>query len=164
MDAKVPPLGWLDVTDVAIQALGLTALGVDTTVAYHFFSNTAKEPVAIITLDNSQSRVTSAQYKTNRLVTAVTSINPVKLEVSAFPNPASSKVRMSFNNMESGQYMLKIYNVLGMQVLGKTYQIPGKQFETELDVSTLVAGIYFYSLLDNRGIPLITKQLIIVKS
>lgn len=163
LDAKVPPLGWLDITDVAIQSLGLTELGVDTTVAYHFFSNTAKEPIAIVTLNNAQSGITSVQYKNNRLSTAVTSINSMKLQLSLFPNPAADQVRMTFNNMESGQYLLKMYNVLGMEVWSETYQMPGKQFETELDISTLVAGTYFYSLFNNQGIPLITKQLMITK-
>ncbi|HMP13863.1 MAG TPA: hypothetical protein PKD70_08280 [Saprospiraceae bacterium] len=62
-DAKIPPLGWLDVTDVTIQTLNLNTLGIDTTVAHYFFNDVSKEPIAILTLDNSQSQVVSAQYR-----------------------------------------------------------------------------------------------------
>lgn len=62
LDAKIPPLGWLDVTDVAIQYLGLD-LGVDTTVTYQFLSNQSKEPIAVCTTDNSQLLVVNVRYK-----------------------------------------------------------------------------------------------------
>jgi hypothetical protein len=62
LDAKISPLGWLDVTDTANQYLGL-GLGVDTTVTYHFLNDQSKEPIAICTTDNSQLRVISVQYK-----------------------------------------------------------------------------------------------------
>ncbi|MCB9303325.1 MAG: HYR domain-containing protein [Lewinellaceae bacterium] len=62
LDAKIAPLGWLDVTDVAIQYLGLD-LGVDTTVTYQFLSNQSKEPIAVCTTDNSQLLVVNVQYK-----------------------------------------------------------------------------------------------------
>lgn len=163
LDAKVPPLGWLDITDVAIQSLGLTELGVDTTVAYHFFSNVAKETIAIITLDNSQSQVASVQYKANRLSTATTAINPMKLELLLFPNPASDKVNLRFNNMKPGRYFLKIFNTVGMEVGQETYQIPGKEFETAVDVIGLGAGIYWLNLIDNQGVVRITKHIVVVK-
>jgi len=63
LDAKVPPLGWLDITDIAIQALNLTVLGVDTTVTLHFLNNQSKEAIAICTLNNEQSQVVMVQYK-----------------------------------------------------------------------------------------------------
>lgn len=62
LDAKVPPLGWLDVTDEANQYLGL-GLGVDTTVTFQFLSNQSKEPIAVCTTDNSQLLVVNVQYK-----------------------------------------------------------------------------------------------------
>ncbi len=46
LDAKIPPLGWLDVTDRAI--LYGYNLGVDTTADYQFYSNDSKEPIAIL--------------------------------------------------------------------------------------------------------------------
>jgi hypothetical protein len=63
LDAKIQPLGWLDVTDVAIQYLGITTLGVDTLVSFHFLNDQSKEAIAICKTDNSQLQVTSVQYK-----------------------------------------------------------------------------------------------------
>ncbi|MDX1942947.1 MAG: T9SS type A sorting domain-containing protein [Saprospiraceae bacterium] len=163
LDAKVPPLGWLDITDVAIQSLALTTLGVDTTVTYNFYNNTSKEPIAIVTLANDQATPVLVQYKSNALTTDVTQLESEMPQVSAFPNPASGKVQLRFSNMKSGQYMLKMYNILGMEVLSETYQMSGKQFETEVDVSRLGAGTYWYSLLDDRGFVLVTKQLVVGK-
>lgn len=163
LDAKIPPLGWLDITDVAIQSLGLTTLGVDTTVTYNFYNNASKEPIAIVTLANDQATPVLVQYKSSALTTDVTELESDTPQLSAFPNPTSGKVHLRFRNVKSGQYILKMYNVLGMEVLSETYQMPGKQFETELDVSKLGAGTYLYSLLDNKGVALVTKQLVIVE-
>lgn len=163
LDAKVPPLGWLDITDVAIQSLGLTTLGVDTTVTYNFYNNVSKEPIAIVTLANDQATPVLVQYKSNALTTDVTQLESEMPQVSAFPNPASGKVQLRFSNMKSGRYVLRMYNVFGMEVLSETYQISGMQFEMELDVSKLGAGTYWYSLLDDRGIVLVSKQLIVGK-
>ncbi len=62
LDGKIPPLGWQDITDVAIQYLGLD-LGVDTIVTYQFLSNQSKEPIAVCTTNNTQLQVVNVQYK-----------------------------------------------------------------------------------------------------
>lgn len=46
LDANIPPLGWIDVTDRGVQ-YGYN-LGVDTTANYQFFSNDSKEPIAVL--------------------------------------------------------------------------------------------------------------------
>ncbi len=161
LDAKVPPLGWLDITDVAIQSLGLTTLGVDTTVTYNFYNNVSKEPIAIVTLANDQATPVLVQYKSNALTTDVTQLESEMPQVSAFPNPASGKVNLRLNNIKPGEYQVNVHNVLGMEVLRKNCQIPSAQFEMELDVSKLGAGTYWYSLLDDRGIVLVSRQLVV---
>ncbi len=64
IDAKIPPLGWLDITDNCIQA-GFNGLGVDTMVAFYFHNNVAKEHIAIATLNNQQNAVTKMVFKAN---------------------------------------------------------------------------------------------------
>lgn len=163
LDAKIQPLGWLDVTDVVIQAVGLSSLGVDTTVTYNFFNNTSKEPIAIVTLNRDQATPRLVQYKTNALTTDVTQLEQENLDFSAFPNPASDKVFLGLENVKSGQYNLKIYNLLGAEVWSKSYQITGNQFNVEVDISQLETGSYFYRWLDNRGVTLVAKQLLVIK-
>lgn len=63
LDAKVPPLGWLDVTDVAIQFWGLQQLGVDTIVQHHFFSTVDKQEIAVVRLNNAQNAVEMVRFK-----------------------------------------------------------------------------------------------------
>lgn len=163
LDAKVPPLGWLDITDVAIQSLGLTTLGVDTTVTYNFYNNVSKEPIAIVTLANDQATPVLVQYKSNALTTDVRQLEQENLEFSAFPNPAFGNMNLLFNNINPGRYDLKIYNSLGAEVWSKSYQIAGNQFNIEVDISHLETGPYFCRWLDNRGVTLVAKQVIVIK-
>ncbi|MCB0569226.1 MAG: T9SS type A sorting domain-containing protein [Phaeodactylibacter sp.] len=62
LDAKIQPLGWLDVTDIAIQYLGLD-LGVDTTYTFQFLNSQSKEPIAVCTTDNGGLLVANVRYK-----------------------------------------------------------------------------------------------------
>jgi hypothetical protein len=64
IDAKIPPLGWLDVTDISMQA-GISGLGVDTIVSYYFHSEVSKEPIAVVTLNNQQSAIVKVEFKAN---------------------------------------------------------------------------------------------------
>ncbi|HMQ59570.1 MAG TPA: T9SS type A sorting domain-containing protein [Flavilitoribacter sp.] len=63
IDAKIPPLGWLDITDIAIQYWQISTVGVDTLVSFHYLNDQSKEPIAVVTLNNTQSEVVSVQYK-----------------------------------------------------------------------------------------------------
>jgi hypothetical protein len=65
IDAKIPPLGWLDVTDNVVSG-GTTwasLFGVDTTVTHHYFNNIAKEEIAVLTFNSAQNQVISVVYK-----------------------------------------------------------------------------------------------------
>ncbi|PSR12737.1 MAG: hypothetical protein C7N36_10770, partial [Bacteroidetes bacterium] len=64
IDAKIPPLGWLDITDNCLQA-GFNGLGVDTTVTFYFHNDVWKEHIAIVTLNNDQDAVTKVVFKAN---------------------------------------------------------------------------------------------------
>lgn len=65
LDVKIPPLGWLDVTDRGIQN-GYN-LGNDTTSNYQFLSNDSKEPIAILYTQSTpldEMIITMADFKT----------------------------------------------------------------------------------------------------
>jgi hypothetical protein len=164
LDAKIAPLGWLDVTNDVIQKpLGLTGLGVDTTVTYNFFNNTSKEPIAVVTLNQDQATPRLVQYKLNRMTTDVTNLESESPQLLDYPNPASDKLNLRFTNMKPGQYFLKIYNILGIEVGNEIYQISGKQFDTDVDITKFGAGTYLLQLKDMQDTNLISKQLIVVK-
>lgn len=64
LDGKIQPLGWLDVTDNAIQ-VGFNRLGVDTIVTFFFYNDVAKEAIAEVTFNNEQNATTQVIYKYN---------------------------------------------------------------------------------------------------
>jgi hypothetical protein len=62
LDAKIAPLGWLDVTDNAVGQ-GFTTLGVDTTKKFHFFSLLDKQEIAVLHPNNHQNAIISVRFK-----------------------------------------------------------------------------------------------------
>lgn len=158
VDAKVPIFSWQDVTPL----LSLPTLAPDTTVAYHYFSNEAKEPIAIIRTRNNGQNITNIQYKAENVSTAVQSTEAVRPGIYAHPNPAISDVRFEFANLKAGQYHLKIYNILGVEIWKKSYRING-YFTDKVNVGQFRKGTYLYSLEDDTGKALMTKRLMVVR-
>ncbi len=153
LDAKVPPLGWLDITDVAIQAFNLSTLGVDTTVAFHFLNNQSKEPIAICTMNNELSQVTNVQFKNLNTSTGVKDPARAAVHFSLFPNPAGEKLYIRANDIAPGNYRLIIYNVLGREVGRQTGFLSGNQVEEVFNVAYLENGVYWctFSREDAHG-------------
>ncbi len=151
IDAKIPPLGWLDITDNAIQA-GFYGLGVDTTVAYYFHNDVAKEHIAIVTLNNQQNAVTQVVFKntTPPVVDGLDEENAVNIAVKISPNPASDEVVVDFKNLAPGKYRLVIFDELGRATVERTAQLSSGHTE-RLDLSRLSPGIHFFSLFDEKG-------------
>ncbi len=74
----------------------------------------------------------------------------------AYPNPANSKVNISFNITENAKVV--IYNIVGKKV--KEYAISPALENIELETSSLQAGTYFYSIISNKKL-FGTKRLVI---
>ncbi len=150
IDCKIPPLGWLDLTDNCIQA-GFFGLGVDTTVAFYFHNDVAKEPIAIVTFNNAQNAVTQVVYKntTPPVVDGLEEINAAKPSVKISPNPASDEVVFVFKNLLPGKYRLAVFDENGHPVLEKSTQLSDEQTE-RIDLSALPSGVYFLSLFDEK--------------
>ncbi|MDX1907912.1 MAG: hypothetical protein SF053_12835 [Bacteroidia bacterium] len=146
IDAKVPPLGWLDVTDVVLLA-GVSALGVDTLVSYHFYSNTEKEPIAVVTMDNTQSFATQVVFKAPASVVNGLEDRNWKPLLTLSPHPASGEVTARFEGLRPGAYQLSLLDALGREVLGKPIQAGSAHTEL-LDVSLLPAGMYILCVRD----------------
>ena len=80
-------------------------------------------------------------------------------EFSLFPNPASSKLNISFqgqnaSDLSSGIYYIRIFNSAGKML----YMLPKPQIQNGIDITNLSAGIYFLQMTDER-----TKKLSTVK-
>ncbi|MEZ5041568.1 MAG: T9SS type A sorting domain-containing protein [Saprospiraceae bacterium] len=169
LDAKIGFFGWQDITDIVLETvdidaiLGMSnALGESTTIAYHYFSNEAKEAIAIVTMDNTGQNPARVEYKSNDIISNVQNVNALKPGVYAFPNPAIVNVRFEFSNLKPGNYTLRIYNILGIEIWKDRYNVNGFRIE-KVDISSFRKGTYLYSLSDDRGKTLTTKRLIVVR-
>lgn len=163
VEALVPILGWLDVTDVILDLVGGgQGIGQDTTITYNFYSNDSKETIASVVADDAEENAVTVTYKFIDVVDNINPVNIIRPGVYAFPNPAINDARFEFTNLNSGDYTLKIYNILGVEVLKKNYFVNGTRTE-KVDLSDLRKGTYLYSLIDSKGKTLTTKRLMIIR-
>ncbi|MDX2245591.1 MAG: T9SS type A sorting domain-containing protein [Bacteroidia bacterium] len=158
MDAKVPPLGWLDVTDVVLLT-GVSALGVDTVVSYHFYSSTEKEPIAVVTMDNTQSFATKVVFKVPAPVVNGLDDRPISPLLTLSPNPASGELRAHFEGLRPGAYQLTLLDALGREMLRKPMQADSGHTE-RLDVSRLPAGMYIVCVRDPQQVLVCRERLL----
>lgn len=137
-------------------------LGTDTTITYHFFSNTEKEEIAIATMSTDLSTVESVRFKNNTGTPVHEVVSDFSGGIQAFPNPAVEWVRFDCTNLAPGEYTLKIFNIIGKCVWKKNYTLSGTtSFKVELD--DFKKGTYIYSLVDKNGNAVGTKRLVVLK-
>lgn len=155
--------GWTDVTDIIAGLIGIDAgLGEISTVNYLYFNNEEKEIIANITADESGETVTSITYKFIDIMDNTDDLGLNDSQVIASPNPANAEVAFNFRDIETGNYTLKIHNTLGVAVWQKDYFLNGNESKT-IDLNNFQNGTYIYSVLNEKGETLLTKQLIVVK-
>lgn len=78
--------------------------------------------------------------------------------VSAYPNPASGKVTVSFSGAEGSGNAVVIRNLLGATV--KEIAVDGVSGKVSFDAADFTAGVYFYSVVVN-GSAVATKKLVV---
>jgi len=153
IDAKVPIIGWLDVTDVVIQSGSPWAplfFGRDTTVTFHYFNDLSKEEIAVLTFNNAQNAVTSVVYKNTTPITSVVEALGALSRLEVYPNPAVSAVTISCTDAPSGVYTLKIFNSLG-RVTKESTHLFAENAPIQVVLPTGMNGLYFCRLEDENG-------------
>jgi hypothetical protein len=147
LDAKIPPLGWLDITDLAVQFLNLPGLGVDTAVNFQFINDVSKEPIAICATDGSQLNVINVQFKNTDRTTSIQPRHPENLKMVVFPNPASEVLNIQGEMFSEGALSVIISSVSGQDLLQRDiYGAPG-QTDMSLDISGLEKGLFVCRIL-----------------
>ncbi|MBP7273282.1 MAG: T9SS type A sorting domain-containing protein [Saprospiraceae bacterium] len=108
VEAKVPVLGWIDVT-AAVPSNPF--LGINTTVSYIFYNNIEKTIIAEAVVDSTNA-ITSVEAYSKGL-TVGTNDNQYTEVMTLFPNPVSDILHFRSVNIPSGNYTLQVYSVLG---------------------------------------------------
>jgi Secretion system C-terminal sorting domain len=163
IDIKVPFLGWLDLSTVGGGGSFGGLIGTDTTVSYRFLNDKEKEEIAVVTLNNAQNAAQTVRFKNNNvLLSAPEFFAPGNSSIQAFPNPAVEWVRFDCNNLQPGEYTLKIFNIVGRAVFKETYQIAGNR-SIRIELEDFKKGTYLYSLSDAKGNVIGTKRLVVLK-
>jgi len=77
--------------------------------------------------------------------TAVNEIKGNEIELSAFPNPASSNITVVYN-VKGGidNNMLIVYDVLGQEIVSK--KLNENKGSIKLDLESMNSGVYFYAI------------------
>jgi hypothetical protein len=160
LETKVGSFPWLDITDLAIGQLPIPGIGRDTTVSYYFWSDAAKEPIALIESDAEGQTVQSVTYKDNGVISNVLSPQDTKPRVAVYPNPAIISARFEFVNLPADRYTLELYNLAGARVWSNNYYIEDYLLE-RVNVSQLRKGMYLYVLRNSRGERIAVKRLVV---
>lgn len=158
-------LGWIDASSLNITSPPLSKLFLtDTTTRYHYFNDKEKEVIAVITVTNDQSGISSIQVKSKpqSISTDAKSSTIPRLNVRMFPNPASEWVIFDFINVPADRYIIKMYNLQGKEIWWQTFNMAGnKSFQLPLDL--FESGTYFLRLSNENGSISDTQHLIVLK-
>jgi len=92
-----------------------------------------------------------------RMITGVLGINEINVseKISAYPNPVSKTLYLSFSQPLVGGAMLKIMDITGKEL--SSQYIRKVQGSQPVDVSLLPVGLYFVSIENGNGVVLTQK-------
>jgi hypothetical protein len=109
-----------------------------------------------------------AQNPKNNLKNTITRNNAVDMDSTSYsleqnyPNPFNSYTTISYTIPEGQQVTLKIFNIIGIEVLTLKDQYEQKGFHTvRFNSSLLPSGIYFYTIKAGRFVQM--KKITILK-
>jgi hypothetical protein len=158
IEARINPLPWLDITALVLTGQQRPR---DTTIRYYFWSNLAKEPIAILTTDDRDS-VVLAEYKYLKINTLIKNTPNTEggYALSIFPNPTTSNVFFDVEMRPSpSTFSLIIVDNIGREIAKKN-ALTGTEQRVQVDVSKWLAGIYWVYLTDAEGRIWATKSFV----
>jgi Secretion system C-terminal sorting domain len=158
IEARINPLPWLDITALVLTGQQRPR---DTTIRYYFWSNLAKEPIAILTTDDKDS-VVLAEYKYLKINTFVKNSPNAEggYALSVFPNPTTNNVFFDLKMLPStATFSLTVVDNMGRKVADK--KVPnGSEQRVQMDLSKWLTGIYWVYLTDAEGRIWATKSFV----
>jgi hypothetical protein len=96
------------------------------------------------------------KYKIGDVDCFLSAEEETKAEISVFPNPANNTFNIVMSNVSQETYSVELFNLVGERVLVENL-VNG---QNTIDVSTLPAGVYFYTIFDGQS-TVETKKLIV---
>lgn len=162
LDAKVGPLPWFDITDLLIQNSPLPGLGRDTIQRYYYWSNEAKEPVAIVSVDMADLSVIGIEYKANPLISSDEELLLPDANLVVFPNPASNYINIRLQDLPQARYHCQLMDATGRLLQQQVWDVSSPDFTAGLSVEGYPAGSYFWRLLDDGG-RLLQRRIIVIQ-
>ncbi len=159
--AKLPILGWFDVTTVigGLEGIG-DAVGVVQTITYNYYSAEDKEIVVSVST-NDQDVITNVEYKGDAIISDIKVVTPDYTMITAYPNPSFGNVSIQMVNYPLGEYRMKVYNVVGKELWAESFQLKSNRV-FKADLMHLRKGTYLYSIFDRDGKKLVTKRIAII--
>lgn len=93
-----------------------------------------------------------------------TAIDPFHIssgEISFYPNPAKDQLTLQIQTDKNiSKFFLKAYNFSGQQVYSREFPMGSGEFQTTIDVSNFVPGLYLFALEPEKG-PAISRKILI---
>lgn len=148
-------LGWVDVATI----LGMDIFPADTTITFNFLSNSAKEPIAVVTVDSTGLAAAQVEYKDNGIIEAINPVTGETISIFVSPNPVTNDATFELRNMLPGQYILRIFDTNGQRVLVRDLSSDREV----VSLQPLSAGMYLYNVVDTKGQVMGTGKLMKVK-
>ncbi|MEI6594074.1 MAG: choice-of-anchor E domain-containing protein [Bacteroidota bacterium] len=100
-------------------------------------------------------RLTQVDRNNSKTVTYIIAVNlsdEIPGVISLFPVPANNELNVNFGNAQfSGNISVKIFDMIGRQVLNRQLSVSSKNQVSSLDISKLTSGSYFISVTSENG-------------
>lgn len=156
------PFNWTDPSAVP-GFPPISFLGPATNVNYFFYNDNEKETIAVVEMSaNDSTQISEVTYKSSEIVSVFGFAGVNVPSVNAYPNPAVSNLNLELKNFEPGDYDVKIYNIIGRELMSKNHYINGKT-TINVNTSSLPKGTYLYSITNENGVTMLSRRFMVAR-
>ncbi len=146
VEAKVPILGWFDVTQLASGFFG-QFLGSGKSTQYSFISNTSKGEIVSFGVD-TLGRIGQVSFKSSLINTENPELELQAIEIKS--NPVQSSLTLNCRKLSTGNYAVEQYNATG-SLLSSEKKFLTNGSSSTLYVDNLTPGKYELIVRSNTG-------------
>ncbi len=155
--------GWLDVSTFlgGGGGGGLTDLiGKDTVVTYNFFSDQAKEEIAVVTVDNNTLKPTEVKFKAIGSPTATQNTLYALPDIKVYPNPLMGNANIYFHNFNDGKYTVEFISAVTGQKVHTKMAIQSSNTVMDFNALDLPKGLIICKVYSEKGAVVTMRKII----